>query len=75
MLLVQCLRRGPGPTTGPRNTVFVEARYRATAKATGKAMDASAAHIWDFRNGKVVKFQQHTDTWQWTHVTGIEPKP
>ncbi len=56
------------------DTVFVEARYRATAKATGMPLDALAAHVWDFRNGKVVKFQQYTDTWQWTHVTGIEPK-
>jgi ketosteroid isomerase-like protein len=56
------------------DTVFVQARYLATAKATGKALDALAAHVWDFRDGKVVRFQQYTDTWQWTQVTGIEPK-
>jgi ketosteroid isomerase-like protein len=63
-----------GRISAAGDTVFVEARYRATAKSTGKALDALAAHVWDFRDGKVFRFQQYTDTWQWTHVTGIEPK-
>jgi uncharacterized protein len=54
--------------------VLVEARYRATAKATGKPLDAQVAHVWDFRDGKVVRFQQYTDTWQFSEVTGIKPK-
>ena len=57
------------------DTVLVEARYRATAKATGKPLDAQVAHVWDFRDGKVVRFQQYTDTWQFAQVTGITPKP
>ena len=56
------------------DTVLVEARYRATAKATGKPLDAQVAHVWDFRDGKVVRFQQYTDTWQFAQVTGITPK-
>jgi len=56
------------------DTVFVEARYRGTAKATGKPLDAQVAHVWDFRGGKVVRFQQYTDTWQFAQVTGITPK-
>ncbi len=55
------------------DTVFVEARYRATAKATGKALDALAAHIWDFRDGKVVRWQQYSDTWQFAEVMGFVP--
>jgi ketosteroid isomerase-like protein len=57
------------------DTVFVQARYRGTAKATGKPLDAQVAHIWDFRDGKVVHWQQYTDTWQFARVTGIEPNP
>jgi uncharacterized protein len=33
-----------------------------------------AAHVWDLRNGKIVKFQQYTDTWLVAQVTGITPK-
>jgi uncharacterized protein len=55
------------------DTVLVEARYRATAKATGKALDAQVAHIWDFDNGKVVHWQQYTDTWQFAEVTAVTP--
>lgn len=56
------------------DTVLVEARYRGTAKATGKPLDAQVAHVWDFRDGKAVKWQQYTDTWQFAQVTGITPK-
>lgn len=56
------------------DTVLVEARYRATAKATGKRLDAQVAHVWDFRDGKIVKWQQYTDTWQFAQVTGVTPK-
>jgi ketosteroid isomerase-like protein len=45
-----------------RDTVLVESRYRGTVKATGKSYDAQAAHVWDLRDGKVVRFQQYTDT-------------
>jgi uncharacterized protein len=55
------------------DTVVVEARYRGTAKATGKALDAQVAHVWDLRDGKVVRFQQYTDTWQFAQATGIAP--
>jgi ketosteroid isomerase-like protein len=44
-----------------------------TAKATGKALDAQVAHIWDFRDGKLVHWQQYTDTWQFAEVTGVTP--
>ena len=57
------------------DTVLVEARYRATVKATGKPLDAQVAHVWDFRAGKIVKCQQYTDTWQFAQVTGVTPKP
>jgi uncharacterized protein len=55
------------------DTVLAEARYRATSvKATGKPLDAQVAHVWDFENGKVVHWQQYTDTWQFAQLTGVE---
>lgn len=59
---------------GCGDTVFVEARYRATVKATGMPLDAQVAHVWDFRDGKVVRWQQYSDTWQFAQVTGITPQ-
>ena len=53
--------------------VLVEARYKGSAKATGKTFDAQAAHVWDLRDGQVVRFQQYTDTWQFAQATGIAP--
>jgi ketosteroid isomerase-like protein len=56
------------------DTVIVEARYRAVAKATGKPLDAQVAHVWDLRDGKIVRFQQYVDTWQFAQVTGVAPR-
>lgn len=50
------------------DTVVVEGRYKGTWKATGKAIDAQFAHVWRVRDGKVVSFQQYTDTLQWKDV-------
>jgi ketosteroid isomerase-like protein len=55
------------------DTVLVEARYGGTVKATGKSIDAQVAHVWDLRDGQVVRFQQYTDTWQFAQVTGVAP--
>ena len=55
------------------DTVVVEARYRATsARASGKPLDAQVTHVFDFANGKLTRFQQYTDTWQFARVTGVE---
>jgi ketosteroid isomerase-like protein len=62
-----------GRIVGSGDTVLVEARYKGTAKATGKTLDAQVAHVWDFRGGKVVRWQQYTDTWQFAEVTGVTP--
>jgi hypothetical protein len=55
------------------DAVLVEARYRGTVNATGKSLDAQVAHVWDLRDGKVVRFQQYTDTWQFAQATGVAP--
>jgi uncharacterized protein len=51
-------------------TVLAEGRYRGTVKATGKAVSAQFAHVWRFRDGKVIRFQQYTDTEQWADAFG-----
>lgn len=44
--------------------VLVTGRYKATHKITKKAINAQVAHLWTLKNGKVVSFQQYTDTKQ-----------
>ena len=36
--------------------------YHGTYRATGKAMQARVAHVWQLQGGKVVAFEQFTDT-------------
>jgi ketosteroid isomerase-like protein len=63
-----------GRLVGGGDTVLAEVRYRGTAKATGKRLDAQVAHVWDVRDGKVVRFQQYADTWHIAQVTATTPK-
>ena len=44
------------------DTVVGLGHYSGTFKATGKSFRVPFAHIWRLGGGKVVKFQQHTDT-------------
>jgi hypothetical protein len=46
------------------DTVIARGRYRGTYRATGAPVDAQFAHVFKFRGGKVVWFQQYTDTAQ-----------
>lgn len=50
------------------DTVVVEGRYRGKMKATGAPVDAQFAHVWQFRDDKIVRFQQYTDTRQWAEA-------
>ena len=36
--------------------------YGGRCRATGKSFSAPFVHVWTFRDGKVVRFRQHTDT-------------
>jgi ketosteroid isomerase-like protein len=47
---------------GAGDTVVVEGRYSGTFKPTGKSMDVQMCHVWDFKDGKVTRFQQYADT-------------
>lgn len=52
------------------DAVVVEGRYRGTMRATGTPVDAQFAHVWRLRDGKLVRFQQYTDTRQWAEAAG-----
>lgn len=50
------------------DTVVVEGRYKGNMKSTGTSLDAQFVHVWDLRQQRVVRFQQYTDTAQWTRA-------
>ena len=48
--------------------VVVLGRYGGSIKAGGAKLDAPFCHVYQFRSGKVVSFQQYTDTAQWSRL-------
>ena len=42
-------------SVGCGNTVLVEGRETAVAPATGQRLVAQVAHVWDFKDGKVIR--------------------
>jgi hypothetical protein len=61
----------PDRFLGAGDTVIMEGRYRARSnKATGKPLDAEVVHVWDWRDGKIVRFHQYVDTRQLAAVMG-----
>ena len=52
------------------DSVAVEGRYTGTVKATGMRLDAQFVHVYGMRDGKIVRFQQYTDTAQWMRALG-----
>jgi len=48
--------------------VVVLGRYGGTAKAGGATLDAPFCHVYRFDDGKVVTFEQYTDTAQWARL-------
>ena len=52
------------------DTVIAFGRYRGSFKATGAAVNAQFAHVFEIANGKVVSFQQYTDTFQFKKAAG-----
>ncbi|HKR21273.1 MAG TPA: nuclear transport factor 2 family protein, partial [Pyrinomonadaceae bacterium] len=45
--------------------------YIAKHKKTGRAVKAQFAHVFKFKDGKVVKFQQYTDTAQFREAVAV----
>lgn len=48
--------------------VVVFGRYGGTMKSGGARLDAPYCHVYRFRDGKAVSFQQYTDTAQWARL-------
>jgi ketosteroid isomerase-like protein len=42
--------------------VVATGNYHGSYRATGKSMVARVAHVWQLEQGKIVKFEQFTDT-------------
>lgn len=53
------------------DTIGVEGCHRGTMKATSTRVDAKFAHVWRLRDGKLIRFQQYTDTKQWARAAGL----
>ena len=49
-------------------TIASHGYYSGTYKKTGASVKAQFAHFFTFRNGKIVKFQQYTDTAQFARA-------
>jgi uncharacterized protein len=49
-------------------TVATVVRYTGTGKATGKALDVPAVHVWEIRDGKLARFRQFIDTVKYAEV-------
>jgi ketosteroid isomerase-like protein len=50
------------------DTVAVVARYTGSGKETGKRLDLPVVHVWDVRDGKIVRFRQFADTAKFLEV-------
>ena len=55
-------------------TVVALGRYGGTYKATGVKVDAQFVHVFKFRDGKIAKFQQYTDTAQFQKAVSLRAK-
>ncbi len=55
-------------TNMDNNMVLATGRYQAKYKKNGAALDAQVAHLWTFKDGKAIRFQQFTDTKQFSEV-------
>lgn len=51
-------------------TVVASGHYTGTFKPTGQSVRAQFAHFFTMRDGKVVRFQQYTDTAQFQRAAG-----
>ena len=58
----------PEELIGSGATVAAVVRYTGTGKATGKALDVPAVHVWDIRDGKLARFRQFIDTVKYAEV-------
>lgn len=55
------------------DSVIMQGRYTAVVQPTGRDLSVQVVHVWDIGDGKVVRWQQYTDTWAFAEATGIRP--
>jgi ketosteroid isomerase-like protein len=55
---------GPKEVLDAGNTVIGQGYYSGTYKQSGKSVRSQFAHFFTFKEGRIVKFQQYTDTAQ-----------
>jgi ketosteroid isomerase-like protein len=58
----------PEEFVGSGDTVAAIVRYTGTGKATGKSLDVPVVHVWDIRDGKLIRFRQYIDTVKFAEV-------
>ena len=56
----------PDRILGAGDSVVVQGHYTGTYRKSGKKVRAQMVHVWDLRDGKATKFQQYTDTLQFS---------
>ncbi|MFM2125009.1 MAG: hypothetical protein RL328_1460 [Acidobacteriota bacterium] len=54
----------PEKFIGTGDTVAMLGRYHGTYRETGKTVNAQVVHVFTMKDGKVIRFQQYTDTAQ-----------
>ncbi len=59
----------PEKIIGTGDTVAAMGRYHGTYRETGKAVNAQVVHVYTIADGKIVRFQQYTDTAQFRDAT------
>ena len=52
------------------DTIVALGRYRGSYKNTGATVNAQFVHVFTFKDGKIAKFQQYTDTAQFRDAVG-----
>lgn len=52
------------------DTVAMQGRYRARAKASGAEINSQIVHWWTVKDGKIATFQQHVDTFALAKALG-----
>jgi len=58
----------PEELIGSGATVVAVVRYTGTGKATGKALNVPAVHVWEISDGKLARLRQFVDTVKFTEV-------
>ena len=58
----------PSDVLDAGDTAVARGHYSGTCKENGRDVRAQFAHFFSFRDGKIVKFQQYTDTAQFARA-------